>query len=951
SAQSFANGQKADIVIGQPDMVTTFPQGPAAGTSMTTGLAGPSGLAVDASGNLYVLDTGNNRVLRFPQPFAQQGQPLPDMVIGQTSFSSGGSPNQGATNPTASSLAFAVTTTSGSTASVTSAVALDPAGNLWVADPGNSRVLRFNASVLAAGAPSGPNADMVFGQTGFTTGTYNPPASSDPLLSMSAIALPRALVFDTSGRLFVEESTGSRRGRILVWPTQVFSGQPASRLLAVNEATPQPPTISNLQISDAPGGIFQAGAGIGVADSANSRILIFPSLDTWAAGTTDQAAIAVIGQTNYNSGTANQALPQPNASTLSFPGAAVIFGSEIYIADTGNERVIVMPESQPGPTFGAGTRVLGQDGFSFNAPNLVEGREFDFTASSSIDAGIAVDLNSTPPHLYVADTYNNRILGYKDLRSVQSGQKADIVIGQPDFQHVLVNYPTNTSTPNSSGLFAPTGLVVDPAGNLYVADTGNGRVLRFPTPFANYVAGTPQQADLVLGQLNFTTTITDTTQRTLAAPYGIALTTNPGLLVSDVVQNRVLFFKGASTDFVSGMPATLVLGQPDFNSSSAGSGSGQLSSPHHISTDLEDRLYVADSGNARVQIWGTVPGSVSGTAAALSITNSLRNPRGMYVSPATGDIWVTDASTNNATRYAPYNQLQTNGLAPNATIPEIAPVAAAEDEWGNLFLADAANRVAIFYPGLAPVNAGNYLYQNYLAPGEISALFSQGNTNQFGTQAAPAPANQFPLPTQLNGIEVLLAGTPVPLFYAGTGQINFMVPNGAAQSGAADLQVVEVATGRTLGDTTVAMVQAAPGLFADSGAGNGIGNVAAVNKDGTVNSATNPAVQGDPIQIFGTGVGYIPGAPQDGYPASGPVSSPAAITVIVYPDVLTSSQILYSGLAPGEVGVWQLNITIPNDVITLPNQPSYVVVLVNNSTPTGGPALGRLVQIYVKAKP
>jgi len=54
-----------------------------------------------------------------------------------------------------------------------------------------------------------------------------------------------------------------------------------------------------------------------------------------------------------------------------------------------------------------------------------------------------VDLNSNPPHLYIADTYNNRILGYKICAPSQTGTKADIVIGQPDFQQVLTNYPAN----------------------------------------------------------------------------------------------------------------------------------------------------------------------------------------------------------------------------------------------------------------------------------------------------------------------------------------------------------------------------------------------------------------------------------------------------------------------------------------------------------------------------
>ena len=106
SAASFANGAHADIVIGQPDFVTTFPEGPrrsTGGISLTTGLASPTGLAVDAQGNLYIVDSANNRVLRFPKPFQQSGVLLPDLVLGQAGFSSG-SPNRGATAPTASSL-------------------------------------------------------------------------------------------------------------------------------------------------------------------------------------------------------------------------------------------------------------------------------------------------------------------------------------------------------------------------------------------------------------------------------------------------------------------------------------------------------------------------------------------------------------------------------------------------------------------------------------------------------------------------------------------------------------------------------------------------------------------------------------------------------------------------------------------------------------------------------
>ena len=422
----------------------------------------------------------------------------------------------------------------------------------------------------------------------------------------------------------------------------------------------------------------------------------------------------------------------------------MFYNNQLYVADSGNNRLLVMPQN--GTTFGPGVSVLGQDLVTLNAPNLVEGREFDFTSAGANqgDAGLAVDLSSTPPHLYVADTYNNRILGWNDLRNLQAGQKADIVIGQPDFQQVLVNYPTNNANqPNSSGLYLPRGVAVDLEGNLYVADGGNGRVLRFPSPFTNYQAGTPEQADLVLGQLNFTSTVPDPTQRTMASPYGLAFTYDTGLMVSDIAMSRVMFFPGDQhnpSSFSSGEAATLVFGQPNFNSITAGSTSNQLNSPRHISVDTDDRLYVADTGNGRVQIFDHAPTAGQNPSAAYSLTTGLQYPAGIYVSAATGEIWVADAGNRNAIRFTSFDQLVRNGQ-PNATIQ--TPVglrAVVEDGWGNLFLADTANRITIYYPGLGVVNNASYLYTSQLAPGMLTSIFTQGNAGQFGTQASSAPS-------------------------------------------------------------------------------------------------------------------------------------------------------------------------------------------------------------------
>jgi uncharacterized protein (TIGR03437 family) len=198
----------------------------------------------------------------------------------------------------------------------------------------------------------------------------------------------------------------------------------------------------------------------------------------------------------------------------------------------------------------------------------------------------------------------------------------------------------------------------------------------------------------------------------------------------------------------------------------------------------------------------------------------------------------------------------------------------------------------------------------------------------------------------LNGIQVLFNGAPVPLFYADPNQINFQTPMSAPQSGTADLQVIETATGRVLGDTTVLMNDVNPGLFTQ--AGNGSGAAAALNQDNTLNSQTNPAVQGSVIQLFGTGQGFIPGAPPDGNASAGPLPTARRPSVFIGTGFVPDENIKYAGLAPRLVGVWQVNVEIPNTVITLPNAPTHVL-LIQGSTASADAT--RQVIIYVKQRP
>jgi sugar lactone lactonase YvrE len=133
----FSTGMPASLVIGQKNFTT------AQLATAKDGLAKPVGVAFDRSDNLWVLDGGNFRVLEFSPPFST-GMSA-SLVIGQPNFETG--------RPTVSQ--NGLTTTYGD-------IAIDPSGNLWVGD--NGRVLEFRASFS-----NGMNASVVIGQANFTT--------------------------------------------------------------------------------------------------------------------------------------------------------------------------------------------------------------------------------------------------------------------------------------------------------------------------------------------------------------------------------------------------------------------------------------------------------------------------------------------------------------------------------------------------------------------------------------------------------------------------------------------------------------------------------------------------------------------------------------------------------------------------------------------------------------
>src|SRR6266700_6534312 len=148
----------------------------------------------------------------------------------------------------------------------------------------------------------------------------------------------------------------------------------------------------------------------------------------------------------------------------------------------------------PLPSRIVGQALLQQSGvLTATAVNLVEGRELNRPL------GIALDTSVSPPILYVADFGNNRVLAWKNAFGFTKGDKADLAIGQRDLISTAAQGPGANTL--SSGLFGPTGIAVDKKGALYVIDTGNNRILRFPAPLSQ--TGDLLQPDLIIGQKDF----------------------------------------------------------------------------------------------------------------------------------------------------------------------------------------------------------------------------------------------------------------------------------------------------------------------------------------------------------------------------------------------------------------------------------------------------------------
>jgi len=356
----------ADLVLGQPDFISsdfTVPPTP-------TSLRSPNAVATDGK-VVAVADTDNNRVLIWLSLPKVSGQPA-DVVVGQPDFVH----NNTSVPPTPTSLR-------GPTGVWIAGGSATTPAKLYVADTQDNRVLIYNK------IPTTNNvaADVVAGQPNFTSFVQPDLTQSNATPTAANMQSPASVTTDAT-HMYVADLAQSR---VLIWNTiPNTNGAPADIALGqINLTT----AISNNSVT------LQANDTLdcdGNPISTGATPVMCQSNAAYAAsiGQTGNTAVDSDGNTIF---------PSRCAATMSLPRFALSDGTRLFIADGGNDRILVY-NTIPTQSGTPADAVLGEpDEFSDNT-----GQNPDGTDALQTPTSLAFDGSN----LYVSDTYNRRVVIY-----------------------------------------------------------------------------------------------------------------------------------------------------------------------------------------------------------------------------------------------------------------------------------------------------------------------------------------------------------------------------------------------------------------------------------------------------------------------------------------------------------------------------------------------------------
>ena len=208
------------------------------------------------------------------------------------------------------------------------------------------------------------------------------------------------------------------------------------------------------------------------------------------------------------------------------------------------------------------------------------------------------------------------------------------------------------------------------------------------------------------------------------------------------------------------------------------------------------------------------------------------------------------------------------------------------------------NSAPVLFPG-GTVNAF-YEKSGVLAPGTIAEVFGSGLAS--GTASTP-----LPLPILFNGTSALAGGLPTPLFFLSTGQLNLQIP--PELRGGRQYQMIVSANGAITLPDTLDMNPVQPGIKAfDDGH-----TLAQRPGDGSLVDAAHPAKPGEILTLYALGMGATnpPVASGQLAPAVPPFAPVTATPIVTVNGA--NADILYAGLTPGAIGLYQINIRVPDN--------------------------------------
>jgi uncharacterized protein (TIGR03437 family) len=591
---------QANVVLGQPDFTTTTLNFNASASA----LRNPTSIASDGV-HLVVADTDHNRVLIWNSIPGVNDQPA-DVVVGQPDFVS---VNPSANPPNSTTLRGP------------QGVWIQN-GKLYVADTINNRVLIYNHIPTANGAA----ADVVLGAPNFTT-YVAPDIGSTSAASASNMLDPVSVTSDGT-RLFVSDLG---QNRVLAW-----NSIPTTNGAAANFALGQPDLVSSTannaySTTTTTGNNTQTcsgGAGAGCTPpgtSGSSTTKESPVLCPTVTGTDPN------GNPTYD-GICN--------ATISFPRFALSTGSQLFVADGGNDRILVY-NTMPGASGTSADLIIGQIGGDVDQAT-------DAADSLSTPMSLAWD----GVNLYVADVFNRRITVYSPglttipYQGVTNSATVDVTafgtitiagtIEANDVVTVTINSTNYTYTVKATDALSDVVQALVNAVNSSNSGQGDPNVIATVDTVANEVVLTSRQPGGIGNQITLASsvssgaTVTATASGANLAGGNDAATVGPGTIVTihgasmsaqtasaDTSQNQLPTTLGGTTVYFNGIPAPLFYVSP-----------GQINAqiPWEVNDSTSINAYVRSvlpSGNVQV----TTPVAVTIVPANPGIyTQSGTNP-------------------------------------------------------------------------------------------------------------------------------------------------------------------------------------------------------------------------------------------------------------------------------------------------------------------------------------